>query len=601
MARPDFPDFDPLSATEQSRLQPSANELIAASPIVDRVPWDSPGAREVGFDTPERYNASEVLFQNLAAGRGELVAVTGPAGQRSYAQLAADAARWGNAFLSLGLSRGERVLLLLDDTPIYPAAFFGAVRAGLVPLLINVLTPPDLLRFYLADSSATVVVAEAEFCEQFEAACGRDSGLKKLIVVNGARYPKIFGAETKQAQSWLASFSDRLACADTHRNDMAFWMYSSGSTGRPKGIVHLQHDMAYTHQSYGRSVLKLAPGDLCFSVPKVFFSYGFGNSITFPFSAGAASLLMPGRATPPAVFEMIEKYQPSAFFGVPTLYQQLAYAPDVEHVDFSSLKLCVSAAEFLSTEIFNAWKAATGLEIIDCLGATEVLNVYLSNTPERKKIGAAGVRVPGYEIVLKDDAEREIEDGREGIMWIRGHSCTPLFWNRPERTAEVIRDGGWLCTGDRFVRDKDGFYFFHGRKDDLIKISGQWVNPIEVQRCLAEHPWVRECAVLPIELRDKRMSLKAFIVMNGVAFDPKSAARALKDHVKQRLVPYKYPRFVQFMPELPKTGTGKIDRQALLNASANAQDVTSGIGERSLAPVSRSNRGRPLRKQGGRT
>jgi acyl-coenzyme A synthetase/AMP-(fatty) acid ligase len=292
MARPDFPDFDPPS--EQSRLLPSANEPIAASPIVDRVPWDSPGAREIGFDIPERYNASEVLFQNLAAGRGELVAVTGPAGQRSYAQLAADAARWGNAFLSLGLSRGERVLLLLDDTPIYPAAFFGAVRAGLVPLLINVLTPPDLLRFYLADSSATVVVAEAEFCEQFEAACGQDSGLKTLIVVNGARYPKISGAETKQAQSWLASFSDRLACADMHRNDMAFWMYSSGSTGRPKGIVHLQHDMAYTHQSYARSVLKLAPGELCFSVPKIFFSYGFGNSITFPFSAGASSLLMPG-------------------------------------------------------------------------------------------------------------------------------------------------------------------------------------------------------------------------------------------------------------------------------------------------------------------
>ncbi|MGB8627989.1 MAG: benzoate-CoA ligase family protein [Xanthobacteraceae bacterium] len=596
MARPDFPDFDPPS--EQSRLLPSANEPIAASPIVDRVPWDSPGAREIGFDIPERYNASEVLFQNLAAGRGELVAVTGPAGQRSYAQLAADAARWGNAFLSLGLSRGERVLLLLDDTPIYPAAFFGAVRAGLVPLLINVLTPPDLLRFYLADSSATVVVAEAEFCEQFEAACGQDSGLKTLIVVNGARYPKITGAETKQAQSWLASFSDRLACADTHRNDMAFWMYSSGSTGRPKGIVHLQHDMAYTHQSYARSVLKLAPGELCFSVPKIFFSYGFGNSITFPFSAGASSLLMPGRGTPPAVFEMIEKYRPSAFFGVPTLYQQLAYAPDVEDVDFSSLKLCVSAAEFLSIEIFNAWQAATGLGIIDCLGATEVLNVYLSNTPERKKIGAAGVRVPGYEIVLKDDTGREIEDGREGTMWIRGHSCTPLFWNRPERTAEVIRDGGWLCTGDRFVRDEDGFYFFHGSKDDLIKISGQWVNPIEVQRCLAEHPWVRECVVLPIELRDKRMSLKAFIVMNGVAFDPKSAARALKDHVKQRLVPYKYPRFVQFMPELPKTGTGKVDRQALINATANAQNVASAIGERS---VSRSNRGWSVRKQGGRS
>ena len=605
MARPDFPHFDLPPVTDQSHVQSSATgPLVAApvtSPVVDRVPWESPGAREIGFNSPERYNASEILFQNLAVGRGELLAVTGPAGRRSYAQLAADAARWGNALLSLGLSRGERVLLLLDDTPIYPAAFFGAVRAGLVPILINVLTPPDQLRFYLADSGARAVVAEAEFCDHFEAACDRSSQLKTLIVVNGARNPKIAGAETKQAQSWLAAFSARLACADTHRDDMAFWMYSSGSTGRPKGIVHLQHDMAYTHQSYGRSMLKLAPGDLCFSVPKIFFSYGFGNSITFPFSAGAASLLMPGRATPPAVFEMIEKYRPSAFFGVPTLYAQLAYAPEVEDVDFSSLKLCVSAAEFLSTDIFNAWRAATGLEIIDCLGATEVLNVYLSNTPGRKKIGAAGLRVPGYEIVLKDDTGAEVADGSEGTMWIRGHSCTPLFWNRPERTAEVIRDGGWLCTGDRFVRDEEGFYFFRGRKDDLIKISGQWVNPVEVQRCLAEHPWVRECAVLPIELRDGRMSLKAFIVMNGVAFDAKSAARALRDHVKQRLVPYKYPRFVQFMPALPKTGTGKIDRQALLNATATARDVASAIGERPRAPVSRLNRGRSLRKEGGRS
>jgi benzoate-CoA ligase family protein len=488
MVRPDFPHYDLPPANDQSRVQSSATGPLVASPVVDRVPWNSSGAREIGFNSPERYNASEILFQNLAVGRGELLAVTGPAGRRSYAQLAADAARWGNALLSLGLSRGERVLLLLDDTPVYPAAFFGAVRAGLVPILINVITPPDQLRFYLADSGARAVVAEAEFCDHFEAACDQSSQLKTLIVVNGARNPKIAGAETKQAQSWLAAFSDRLACADTHRDDMAFWMYSSGSTGRPKGIVHLQHDMAYTHQSYGRSMLKFAPGDLCFSVPKIFFSYGFGNSITFPFSAGATSLLMPGRATPPAVFEMIEKYRPYAFFGVPTLYGQLAYAPDVEDVDFSSLKLCVSAAEFLSTEIFNAWKAATGLEIIDCLGATEVLNVYLSNTPEWKKIGAAGLRVPGYEIVLKDDTGVEVADGREGTLWIRGHSCTPLFWNRPERTAEVIRDGGWLCTGDRFVRDEDGFYFFCDRKDDLIKISGQWVNPIEVQRCLAEHP-----------------------------------------------------------------------------------------------------------------
>jgi acetyl-CoA synthetase len=214
---------------------------------------------------------------------------------------------------------------------------------------------------------------------------------------------------------------------------------------------------------------------------------------------------------------------------------------------------------------------ATGLEIVDCLGATEMLNVYLSNTPERKKIGAAGLRVPGYEIVLKDENGREVADGCEGAMWLRGHSSTPMFWNRPERTAETIRDGGWVLTGDRFVRDSDGFYFFRGRTDDLIKISGQWVNPIEVQRCMLEQPGVRECVVLGVELADKRRVLKAFVVLDEPARDVAAAKRILQEHVKGKLAPYKYPRLVQFLSALPRTGTGKIDRQALLTGAVNVK------------------------------
>jgi benzoate-CoA ligase family protein len=558
------------------------------------VPWDCPGAREIGFTIPERYNASAVLFDNLAAGRGERPAVIGPAGGRSYAQLAADAARWGNAFAALGLSRGDRILLVLDDTPIYPAAFFGAVRAGFVPILINVLTPPDLLRFCLEDSGAEAAVAEAEFCDRFVTACGGRTPLKTLVVVNGEPSAAMRGVDIKKANEWLASFADRLTCADTHRNDMALWMYSSGSTGRPKGIVHLQHDMTYTHQSYARAVLKLTPDDICFSVPKIFFSYGFGNSITFPFSVGAASLLMPGRATPAAVFAAIAQYRPTVFYGLPTLFTLLTHAPEIRDADFSSLRLVVSAAEILSSEIFNAWKAATGLEIIECLGATEMLNVYLSNTPERKRAGAAGMRVPGYEIVLKDDAGNEVADGHQGTMWIRGHSSTPMFWNRPERTAQTIHEGGWLCTGDRFVRDHDGFYFFRGREDDLIKVSGQWVNPIEVQRCLLDHPDVRECVVLPVELPDKRMALKAFVVTTGPVHDREAATRALQDHVKRKLVPYKYPRLVAFLPELPKTGTGKVDRQALLSGMGALEPIGSAAGRRSARLLAE-----PQRRQGG--
>jgi benzoate-CoA ligase family protein len=598
MARLDFPHCPSARpAAEPGGLQASSTNSAALS-LPDRVPWDCPGAREIGFTIPERYNASAVLFDNLVAGRGDRPAVIGPAGGRSYAQLAADAARWGNAFRALGLSRGDRILLVLDDTPIYPAAFFGAVRAGFVPILINVLTPPDLLRFYLEDSGAEAAAAEAEFCDRFETACGGRTPLRTLVVVNGEPSAALRGVNVQTANEWLASFADRLQCADTHRNDMAFWMYSSGSTGRPKGIVHLQHDMTYTHQSYARAVLKLTPDDICFSVPKIFFSYGFGNSITFPFSVGAASLLMPGRATPAAVFAAIARYRPTVFYGLPTLYTLLTHAPEIRDGDFSSLRLAVSAAEILSGEIFNAWKAATGLEIVECLGSTEILNVYLSNTPECKKAGAAGMRVPGYEIALKDDAGNEVADGREGTMWIRGHSSAPMFWNRPERTAQTIHEGGWLCTGDRLVRDHDGFYFFRGRKDDLVKVSGQWVNPIEVQRCLLDHPDVRECVVLPVELPDKRIALKAFVVMAGPVHDRNVAARALQNHVKRKLVPYKYPRLVAFLPELPKTGTGKIDRQALLSGIRASKPVSSAADRRSARPPTEPRR-RAAPRQGG--
>ncbi|SFO54771.1 acetyl-CoA synthetase [Bradyrhizobium sp. Ghvi] len=531
--------------------------------IRDLVPADSAGAREIGFAVPDSYNASRVLFDNLAKRRGDKLALIGPAGTRTYAQLCAEACRWGNGFASLGLKRGDRVLLFMDDTPAYPAAFFGAVRAGFVPLLINTLTPPDLLQFYLADSSATVAVADAEFGARFNAEACKDTGLRTLIVVNGAvgdhAVPRAVAAA-----DWLSQFPAEVAEAATHRNEMAFWMYSSGSTGRPKGIVHLQHDMAYSEAAFARNVLKLMPDDICFSVPKIFFAYGFGNSVTFPFSSGAATLLLPGQPKPAAIFAAIEQYKPTVFFGLPTLYTSLTKADGAATTDFSSLRMALSAAEVLSAEVFNGWKALTGLEIVEGLGSTEVLHIYLSNRPEQKKLGAAGLRVPGYEVALRDKDGRDVGDNEEGILWVRGDSNTPLYWNRPDKSAETIREGGWIYTGDRFVRDSDGFHFFRGRADDLVKISGQWVYPLEVELCLADHPDIRECAVFAAELPDRRMTLKAVVVMNNRATDQSEATRRLQDYVKGKLLPYKYPREVIFIDELPKTGTGKIDRQALL-------------------------------------
>jgi benzoate-CoA ligase family protein len=539
--------------------------MTETNTVADTVPRDAPGAVEIGFSCPERYNASAILFDNLAAGRSDKVAVTGPAGQRTFAELARDAERFGAGLLALGLQRGDRVLLFLDDTPAYPAVLFGGIRAGLVPLLINTLTPSDLLQFYLADSGARVAICDAPFAERFDAtACG-GTQLATLVVVGEGAAPPVPAQVTLQpAAAWLSRSAERFAAADTRRDDMAFWMYSSGSTGRPKGIVHLQHDMAYTHASYGRHLLQLKEDDVCFSVPKIFFAYGLGNSITFPFSVGASSVLLPGQPKPASIFDAIARYRPTVFFGLPTLYTALTNAPEAATADLASLRLAVSAAEVLSSEVFNAWKALSGLEIMEGLGSTEALHIYLSNARDRKKTGAAGRRVPGYEVVLRNESGREVADGEEGILWVRGDSNSPCYWNRPDKTAETMREGGWIYTGDRFVRDADGFHFFRGRADDLVKVSGQWVYPLEVELCLADHPLIRECAVLAAEQADGLTTLKAFVVLVDGARQGPETTRALQDFAKSRLLPYKYPRHVVYLDELPKTGTGKINRQDLL-------------------------------------
>ena len=503
-----------------------------------------------------------------ARGYGARPALRGPAGTLSYDELCRLASRAGNALGSLGLPRGARVVLVLDDTPLYPAFIFGAIRAGLVPVLLNTLTPPDLLQFYISDSGARIVAIEAGIAAQLSPEAVRDTAIETAIVVNGeASLPHV--ARVVSAPAWLHGFADVLAPADTGRDDMAFWMYSSGSTGRPKGIVHLQHDFAYTAKSYERHILKLSPDDICFSVPKIFFAYGIGNSLTFPFSVGASSVLMPGKPDPSTIFATIAEFRPTVFFGLPTLYTALATSPAAAKADLSSLRLCISAAEVLSQEVAGSWKSLTGLDIVEGLGSTEMLHIYLSNTQEMQRSGSAGLRVPGYEIRILDTEGNPVADGEEGVLQVRGHSSAPLYWNRPDKTAESMR-GDWLYTGDRFVRDSDGFHFFRGRADDLVKVSGQWVYPLEVELCIAEHKKVREVAVVAMELTDRRMTLKAFVVPLDGAADSEALTLELQNYVKATLLPYKYPRIVEFMTELPKTGTGKIDRQQLLKRGSTS-------------------------------
>ena len=533
---------------------------MADQHIIDPVSDDAPGAREIGFSVPPRYNAARILFDNLTNGNAERIAVRSPLRTLTYAALARYAARAGHALISRGLARGERVLLFLNDTPAYPAFLFGAIRAGLVPVLTNTLTPADLIQFYLSDTGARAVVIDAVLAKQLTPEAVANTALQSVFVVNGsAALPHIADVVLFDEAKNLP---DTLAEIDTHRDEMAFWMYSSGSTGRPKGIVHLQHDMPYTALSYSKHLLNLQPDDICFSIPKIFFAYGLGNSVTFPFAVGASSVLFPGRPEPAAVFAAIAEYRPTVLFALPTLYTALVKAPDAVSADLSSLRLCISAAEVLSNEVAAGWKNLAGLDIVEGLGSTEMLHIYLSNSVDERRAGAAGRRVPGYEIRLADQDGRDVADDEEGIMSVRGHSSAPLYWNRPDKTAETMR-GDWLYTGDRFVRDADGFFYFRGRADDLIKVSGQWVYPLEVELCLADHPAVRECCVLGLELPDRRMTLKAFVVPMHPVSDQAAFTGELQDYVKRTLLPYKYPRLVELLPELPKTGTDKIDRQAL--------------------------------------
>jgi acetyl-CoA synthetase len=309
-------------------------------------------------------------------------------------------------------------------------------------------------------------------------------------------------------------------------------------------------------------VLLLRSDDVVFSPPKIFFAYGFGNSLAFPFAAGATTLLLAGRPEADAVFAAIEQHRPTVLFGLPTLYVAMTAQPGSASRDLSSLRLCVSAAETLSSELFGEWKARYGLAIVEGLGSTEVLHIYLSNTPQAQRAGASGMRVAGYEVRLTDPEGRDVLAGESGILWVRGHSQAPCYWRRHDKTAETMRDG-WIYTGDRFRRDEDGFHFFEGRADDLVKVSGQWVHPLEVERCIAEHPDVRACAVLAVDDDNRLTTLAAFVVFAEKPDDAAAATAALQHYVKTRLTPYKYPKIVRFLDALPMIGTGKVDRQAL--------------------------------------
>ena len=502
-------------------------------------------ADRVGFNLPDDYNAPRLLWENLPE-NATRPAIFHDSGIWTYAELVDEAARIGN-HLKKYCAPGNRVLLLMDDEPAYPAAIMGSMRAGFVPILTNSQSSADLIAYFLEDSGATAAVVSEEF-----------ESLLKDFETEALSCKSILQA---QQRPWGPESTELLE-HPTLRRDQAFWIYSSGSTGRPKGIVHRHEDAPYTAETYGAYILKLTSDDICFSIPKIFFAYGFGNSVTFPMSRGAAAVLLSGRPTPERVFEQIAKHRPSVLFGLPTLYTLLMHSAAADTADLSCVRLCISAAEILSKELTEKWKSHFGLTILEGLGSTEMLHIYLSNDETLQKATSAGRIVPGYAVKLLGADDREVSPDEKGEMYVRGLSGTEIYWNHPKKTSETIGDG-WIKTGDLFVMDEDGFYYFKGRADDLVKVSGQWVYPMEIETSLNEHPKVKECCVQVIELADMRHTIKAWVVLVDGVDASQNVTKELQRFVKSKLLPYKYPREVVYLEALPKTGTNKIDRQAL--------------------------------------
>jgi benzoate-CoA ligase family protein len=483
-------------------------------------------------------NSGMLVDRQLEAGRGEKVAIRCTGQEITYAQLHASVCRAGSALAELGVGREDRVLMILDDTPTFPALFLGAMRAGAVPAPVSFLDTTENFRHYATDSYAKAIVAEDALLERLPPGAVGRSRFEELMA----------GADGDTAPT------------DTHPDDMAFWLFSGGSTGFPKGVVHLHHDIPYTCDTYAREILRISEADVTFSSTKLYHAYGLGNNLTFPYSVGATTVLRPGRPDPRGLLETAVEQRPTLFFSVPTLYGAMVNLPDAAEHDLSSVRLCVSAAEPLAPEILRRWQAAFGLDIVDGIGSTEMLHIYCSNRPGDVRPGTSGTPVPGYELALLDESDQPVAEGQVGNLHVRGDSALAYYWHQHEKTKSAIK-GGWFFTGDRYRVDPHGDYVYEGRADDMIKIGGLWASPIEIENALLEHPRVLEAAAVGVEA-DYTMRVKAFVICRGGAGDDDLVSE-LQEWCKSRLRRYEFPHFIVFVDELPKTPTGKIQRYKL--------------------------------------
>jgi len=501
-------------------------------------------------DLPERYNVgADLLERNLAAGRERKVAIHSASGDITYGDLAKLTHGAARSLLDLGVRREERVLIVGFDSPGWVASFLGAIRIGAVPVPVNpLLQRSEDYDHYIEDSLARVVVVDANSEDKITAAAGRAS-----------HQPRLMRADQLTP-------GDEVAAAFTRKDDMAFWLYSSGSTGKPKAVVHLQHDIPYTCVTYAEQVLGITVRDTTFSTTGLFHAYGFGNNLTFPYWVGASTVLHAGRHTPATVLDTIEKRRPTLFFSAPTLYNAILNFEGAKGRDLKSIRHCVAAAEALPAEVWRRWKDAFGLTILDGVGSTELLHIYCSNRLDDLRPGSSGKPVPGYELKILDEHGHAIPKGEAGDLYVKGDSALALYWAQHEKSKRSIL-GEWFLSGDRYRVDDDGFYWYEGRSDDMIKVSGLWVSPIEIESALLEHPSVTESAVVGISV-DGFTKIKAFVIAKPNVACGEALVSELQEHCKSRLQRYQYPHVIEFVTELPKTVTGKIQRYKLREREA---------------------------------
>jgi benzoate-CoA ligase len=507
------------------------------------------------IQVPDRFNVAPFFVdRNVAEGRGDKVAFFCEDRTITYGQLLELVNRVGNALLDLGVEMEQRVLLLLLDSPEFVASFFGTVKIGAVPIPVNtMMRAPDYL-YFLDDSRARVAIVSEPLLAEAGQVLGRAKYLRHVVVVGRAEGAQI------PFDRWVGKAETKLEAADTSKDDPAFWLYSSGSTGFPKGAVHLHHDMVVCADTYALQVLELTERDRTFSAAKLFFAYGLGNNMYFPMRVGGQGVLHPHRPTPEGMFEAIHRYRPTIFFGVPTLYAAMLQVKEVEkRFDTSSLRLCITAGEACPPELYRRWTDRFKVEMLDGIGTTEILHIFLSNRPGQVRLGSSGQPVPGYEAMVVDDEGKPVPRGEVGNLRVKGDSTMAFYWNKHEKTKDTLF-GHWIQTGDKYYQDEDGYFWFCGRSDDMLKVGGIWVSPVEVENTLIGHPAVLEAAVVGKEDTDRLVKPKAYVVLKDGYTGSAELEAELKSFVKDRIAPYKYPRWIEFVSELPKTATGKIQR-----------------------------------------